>query len=285
MTLHFEKIDSLSSPGNPEKPNEDSFGFTSNAACVFDGATGLGEALMPGPSDAQWIANFAARRFCAHANDEQGGIRGWLSGAARDAEHSFRALRYRAPRERYEIPYASGVMTALNGDRLHILWFGDCAVLLRDANGMFVLFGDTLEKRESERARVEKISKAGNARPADKILREDFLPALRASRNLVNTGDEWLFAPDAKCAEHAKDAQTQAAQGMILLLASDGFLALCSDYQRFTPEALYSAVQQGGLTKLGEELRAIEMSDPGGVTYPRFKTSDDATALLLRVSA
>ena len=285
MTLHFEKIDSLTSPGNPEKPNEDSFAFTPNAACVFDGATGLGEALMPGPSDAQWLANFAARRFCSHANGEQGGIRDWLYGTARDAEHSFRALRHRAPHENYEIPYASGVMTALDGERLHILWFGDCAVLLRDPSGVFVLFGDTLDKRESERARVERISKAGNGRPANRVLREDFLPALRASRNLVNTGDEWLFAPDAKCAEHAKVAHTEAARDMILLLASDGFLALCSDYQRFTPEALYSAARQRGLAKLGEELRAVEMADPGGVTYPRFKTSDDATALLLRVAA
>jgi hypothetical protein len=35
---------------------------------------------------------------------------------------------------------------------------------------------------------------------------------------------------------------------------------------------------------LGEELRAIEAGDPGGDKFPRFKKSDDATALLLKVS-
>lgn len=283
MTLGFEKLDSLSLPGNPGKPNEDSLGFVRNAACVFDGATGLGEELMPGPSDAQWLATFAARRFCAHAESGQGGIRDWLHATARDAENSFLALRRRPPRENYEIPYASGVATALDGDQLRILWFGDCAELLQNLSGRFFLFGDTLEKRESERARVERISKGENSRPADKILRKDYLPVLRASRNLVNTGDEWLFAPDVNCAGHAKSAQIGTAPGMVVLLASDGFLALASDYRRFTPEALYSAAQGGGLSKLGEELRAIEMSDPGGVKFPRFKTSDDATALLLRV--
>lgn len=285
MTMQFEKLDSLSLPGNPQKPNEDSFGFRQNAACVFDGATGLGEGLMPGRSDAQWIANFAARRFCAYAEAGQGDIRNWLDATAHDAEVSFRALRRRPPRENYETPYASGVMTALDGDLLRILWFGDCAVLLRNRNGEFLLFGDTLAKRESERARVEKISKAANSRPATAILRDEFLPALRAGRNFVNTGDEWLFAPDAACAAHAKAAQIRIAPGTVLLLASDGFLALTSDYQRYTPDALFAAAGRLGLHTLGEELRSIEIADPAGVSFPRFKTSDDATAVLLGVVA
>jgi hypothetical protein len=67
-------------------------------------------------------------------------------------------------------------------------------------------------------------------------------------------------------------------------LASDGFLALASDYARYTPEGLFDAALARGLTPLGEELRATEASDPDGIAYPRFKRSDDATALLLRVS-
>jgi len=37
-----------------------------------------------------------------------------------------------------------------------------------------------------------------------------------------------------------------------------------------------------GLAALGAQLRAIEAGDAGGDTFPRFKKSDDATALLLR---
>ena len=282
--LHFEKLDSLSLPGHPDKPNEDSFGWTRNAACVFDGATGLGAQLMPGTSDAQWLANFAARRFCAHAEREHGAMRDWLRMTASEAENSFRALRYRPPNQNYEVPYASGIMAALDGEMLRVLWFGDCAMLLHDQAGKFFLFGDTLSKRESERLRVEKISKLNNRSPAGIIIRDEFLPALRASRNLVNTGDEWLFAPDAACAEHAKSAEALIAPDSVVLLASDGFLALASDYQRYSPEELFSAVRSDGLQKLGQELRAIERADPGGAAFPRFKSSDDATALLLRVS-
>lgn len=283
--MRFEQLGALSLPGNPQKPNEDSYGVTTQAACVLDGATGLGELLMPGKSDAQWIANFAARRFCAYAEAGQGGIRDWLRLAAEDAERSFVALRRRAPRENYEIPCASAVMIELDGHLLHILWFGDCALMLRGPEGGFTFVGDTMSKRESERARVEKASRTLTHRPANALVRDEFLPALRASRNLVNTGDDWLFAPDPACAGHAKSANFEIAGGALLLLASDGFLALASDYQRYSPDELLFAVQQHGLQQIAEELRAIEMADPAGKKYPRFKTSDDATALLLRAVA
>ncbi len=281
--MRFEKIDEISLPGNPGKPNDDSFGLTHTAACVFDGATGLAEALMPGPSDAQWLATFAARRFCAHAEGKDGDVRAWLRATALEAEDSFHALRRRAPRENYEIPCASAIIIALSGASLRVLWFGDCAVLLRDPAGRFCHFGDFLLKRESERERVSRLTGTKSGGAAGAMVRDEFIPALRASRNLVNTGDEWLFAPDAHCAEHAKSAEAMIVPGTVLLLASDGFLALASDYRRYTPEALLSAAETAGLKKLTEELRAIETADAGGVKYPRFKTSDDATGLLLRV--
>lgn len=281
--MKFEQLGALSLPGNPQRPNEDSYGITPHAACVFDGATGLGETLMPGKSDAQWIANFAARRFCAHAEAHQGEIRDWLRLAAEDTERSFVALRRRPPRENYEMPCASAVMIALDGNLLQILWFGDCALMLRSPDGGFAFIGDTLSKKESERARAENASRTLKHRPADAILRDEFLPGLRASRNLVNTGNDWLFAPDPACAAHAKSASLEIANGTVLLLASDGFLALASDYQSYSPDELLSAVQQHGLQQMADQLRAIELADPAGVKYPRFKTSDDATALLLRV--
>jgi serine/threonine protein phosphatase PrpC len=276
-------IDSLTLPGDPAKPNEDSFAVASVAACVFDGATGLGERLMPGKSDAQWIAQFGARRFRAHAEAGEGDIRDWLRAAAAETEKSYKALRKREAVENYEIAYASAVMVAPEGDFLHVLWFGDCAALLQDQGGRLVLLGDTMDKREGERKRVVHLTEPDGPGPAAAGVRDQFLPALRAARNHVNTGDEWLFAPDIRCADHVKQARVKIAAGMNVLLASDGFLALSSDYDRYTPEGLFAAAQAHGLAGLGEELRAIESADPDGLKFPRFKRSDDATAILLAI--
>ena len=281
--MHLELLDSLTLPGDAAKPNEDSFTASSVAACVFDGATGLGDRLMPGRSDAQWIAQFGARRFRAYAEAGEGAIRDWLRGAASDAETSFKALRLRPPVENYEIAYASAILAAPDSEGISFLWFGDCAALLYDRDGAFRLFGDTMSRKESERARVERLVKPGRPGPAAAGVRQEFLPVLRASRNYVNTAEEWLFAPDAACADHAKEARASVAPGALLLLASDGFLALASDYERYTPESLFGAAKVRGLTVLGEELRAIETADPDGTRFPRFKRSDDATALLLAV--
>ena len=67
--MAFELLDSLSLPGDASKPNEDAFAHSESAAVVFDGATSLGDPLMPGPSDAAWIAQFGARRLLAHLKE------------------------------------------------------------------------------------------------------------------------------------------------------------------------------------------------------------------------
>lgn len=274
--MRFEVLDSLSIPGDPKKPNEDSFAHTQGMATVIDGATGLGTSLMPGPSDAHWIATFAARRIRAHS-EEDGGPADWLLAAARNTENSFTALRTRVPKEQYEIPFASLMLAAVEKGELHFAWFGDCAALLRTDSGVKMI-GNTLESRAAETIRARKLSET----PAAAGVREEYLPALRASRNRVNTdGGDWLFAPDASCAAHARQALHPAQGGARLLLATDGFLALAADYGRYTPGTLMAAAESKGLKALGKELRAIETDDPEGRAFPRFKRSDDATALLL----
>jgi serine/threonine protein phosphatase PrpC len=279
--MHFKLLDSLSLPGDAAKPNEDALTHGGRFAAVLDGATGLGEKLMPGRSDAQWLAQFAARRLQAHAESDLGNLREWIRGAAAEAEKGFAALRKRAPVERYEVPFASLIAVSLGDGALHALWFGDCAALIRSNDGAVTMLGETFDKRAREKERAVKMG----PKPAGAGVREEFLPALRASRNKVNRrGGEWLFAPDTKCADHAQTADAAVSAGDLVLLASDGFLALAVDYARYTPQSLLEAAQPGGLGALGEEIRAIETADPEGARYPRFKKSDDATALLLSVA-
>jgi hypothetical protein len=57
-------------------------------------------------------------------------------------------------------------------------------------------------------------------------------------------------------------------------LASDGFLALASDYARYTPERLFDDGARAWLHPLGEELRATERAIP---TALRIRGSSAAT--------
>jgi hypothetical protein len=170
----------------------------------------------------------------------------------------------------------------IRDDAVGALWFGDCAALIRPAGGPVSIVGETLRMRARERDRVSQLSaKDGAAGPA---VREQFLPALRASRNGVNTKNSaWLFSPDVRCADHAHERRLTLGADTLVMLASDGFLALTSDYARYSADELFAAAESKGLASLGKELRDIEASDANGIRYPRFKSSDDATALLLSV--
>src|SRR3569623_3500223 len=138
--MTFELLDSLSLPGDAAKPNEDAFGHDAAAAVVIDGATPLGDGLMPGPSDAAWIAQFGARRLLAHLRDGEG-VRKALRGALGDAQKSFEALRRHPPDEMWQMPCASVMLAAAGAARVEFLFLGDCAALLQQ-NGAVTVVGE-----------------------------------------------------------------------------------------------------------------------------------------------
>ena len=146
------------------------------------------------------------------------------------------------------------------------------------------VLGVAFEARAQEAAGVARLAKAKGLNPAGAVNRPEFIEALRKSRNRVNTPEgHWLFGPDATAADHVRSKTVMAPAGTKVLLATDGLLALATDYGRYTAETFMDAAQTQGLAALGEELRGIEANDPEGVAFPRFKTSDDATGLLLEL--
>jgi len=275
-------LDRLSLPGDPARPNEDSFAHTDTAALVIDGATMLGDPLMPGPSDAAWIAQFGARRLMAHLQDQE--PKKALRSAMADAEKSFMALSRAPIEQQWQLPCASVMLAAKQEKGLEFLWLGDCGAIILQGDAITVL-GETIAKRAQESARARKIAQEKKVSSAAPSARVQFLDHLRAARSRVNSGAYWLFSPDKRAAAHAQRRILQVKVGALLLLASDGFLALASDYGVYNAAELIAAAKAKGLAAMGEELRAVENEDAGGIRFARFKKSDDATALLLEVTS
>lgn len=280
--MTFALLDQLSIPGDPAKPNEDFSAHADTAALVIDGATPLGEALMPGQSDAAWLAQFGARRLMAHLKDGNA-PKTALAHALGDAEKSFLALRRRAVREKWETPCASLMLVTQAQAMLDFLWYGDCTALLLQ-NHSCEIIGDAFDRREMEAKRARQVALEKNLSPAPDLNRPEILSTLRASRNRINSGANWLFSPDARAAKHARHESHKAVPGALLLVASDGFLALATDYGLYNAGDLVTAARAKGLEALSEELRAVEDEDAMGEKFARFKKSDDATALLLEVT-
>ena len=275
-------LDSFSEPGNAQKANEDAFAVSPAGAVVFDGATGLGEPLLPGLSDAAWIARFGARRLMAHL---EAGLTGALAvdAALRDAAHSFAGLARRRPEATWEIPFASMMFCVSVVGGIEALWFGDCAAVISVPDGDAFIVGETLASKGAERERVAQLAAQSGIAPTSGPGRAEFLPALRQARNRVNTKDGYyLFGPDTAALGRAQAKRLLLPKGTRILIASDGFLALVSDYGRYDLTSLIERAGDG-LAPLGAELRSIERADPDGRAFPRFKPSDDATAVLLQI--
>ncbi len=280
--MPFEILDTLSIPGDPFKPNDDSFGHADNAAVVLDGATSLGEPLMPGDSDAAWIAHFGARRLMAHVKDGDA-PKDALRHTLADAEKSFVALRRRAPEAMWEMPFASMAFATQAEGGFDFLWYGDCAGLLHRGPGPVEVLGESFARKSKESARAARLAKELNLSPAARTNLPEYLPALRKARSHLNSGSHWAFSPDIRAADHVESKRVAADKGAILLLASDGFLTLVTDYGRHTANTLMEKAIAKGLGILADEVREIEDADPQGHKYPRFKKSDDATAVLLKL--
>jgi serine/threonine protein phosphatase PrpC len=307
--VSFKLLEQVSLPGDPAKPNEDSFAALDHAALVLDGATPLGPSLLPGPSDAAWIAQFGARRLSAHLKD--GDVpEDALKHALQDAEKSFAGLQRAPIREKWQTPCASMMMafcddplrpshlggaTATSpssvgargggGSRprsIQFLWYGDCTALI-EQDGKVEVVGEAVKSRKAEAGRAKRAAKGKNLSSALGVNRPEIEPLLRAARNRVNSGSNWLFSPDPRAAKHVARQTVTVSEGARLLLASDGFLALVSDYGAYDIAGLMQAALGKGLAALTEELRVIEKSDAAGERFFRFKASDDATALLLQL--
>jgi hypothetical protein len=280
MKLDF--VEGLSWPGDRTKPNDDAFCHADTIAAVFDGATGINDSpLLPADSDAAWIARRGAEGLIAH---EQLGAREALRQTAADAEREFNRLKLRALAERYELPLASMMLIGVENTGLLALWFGDCAALVRRPGERVQLVGDAFDKRAGEARRAARLAEKMGISPTSGPNRPEFLPSLRQSRNRVNTVEgSWAFSPDVQCAEHVHSLAFTAPAGSDVLICSDGFLALASDYRRYDVDGLMDAVLANGLRRLMEEIRSVEEDDAEGRAFPRFKKSDDATALLLKM--
>ncbi|HEX4117419.1 MAG TPA: hypothetical protein VHX99_01345 [Rhizomicrobium sp.] len=306
--MTFKLLEQVSLSGDPAKPNEDSFAVLDHAALVLDGATPLGPSLLPGPSDAAWIAQFGARRLAAHLKDGDT-PEDALKHALQDAEKSFAGLQRAPVREKWQTPCASlmlafcdplrpshlGGATATSpssadargggGSRprsIQFFWYGDCTALI-EQDGKVEIVGEAIAKRKAEARRAMRVAKDKNLPSALGVHRAEIEPLLRAARNRINSGGNWLFSPDVRAAKHVARRTVTVRESARLLLASDGFLALVSDYDAYDIAGLMEAISTKGLAALGEELRAIEKNDATGTRFFRFKASDDATALLLQL--
>ena len=273
--MHLDLIQTLSLCGDPATPNDDRAGATATRAWVIDGATDLGPpGLLGDQGGAAWIAAAADAAFGASdARD--------LAGACDDVFATvaarFATERRRAPEAAWELPSAAFVAAQLVGDTLEVAWAADCALLHRAGDGVGWVTPVPDRARESADAAALGASVVGQKVRSPAVLADRRHARSRAGRRVLGVDAAASAAVLAR-------ARVAVARGDALLLMSDGFSALVDAYAAYDAAGLFAAVEARGLAALAVELRDIERADAACVRFPRFKASDDATAMWVRVA-
>lgn len=286
MRLHI--LDEISLPGRTSRPNEDAFGHTAECAFVIDGATGLGPNLLVAnhDSDAAWLAAFARVHFEEMVRPGRP-----LADIVRHVNRlAARIVEYAAAGETipaWQLPIAAFSMVRIETGATVVHGLGDCSVTAVGMNGKTFAHTPMPGNRayEMRKAREAIAAAGGLSAIASLADHAETREALRQSRAEYNrSGAAWLLGTAAEAGDHLATASLGLEPPFTGLLMTDGFAALAEAYGRYGSAELVRLAEGNGLAHLGDKLRHIEtVEDPDGIAHPRFKVSDDATAILFRV--
>ena len=282
----FTVLDRISWPGHPDKPNEDICGASGNWAWVIDTSIFPGTMpVMPSESDAAWLAKFADERLSNLAPQAQDGV-SLLRHVMEEARTAYRAV---APVERHEdfVTWPLGAMTLVRrrGNVLDAWTFGDTTAYVRQPDGTVLVLGDAPGLRDFESAKAAELMRQAGSRPTAILSESVFLAWLgeRRERQRKSGVPAALLSFNPDAAHRIRHETASCPEGTTILLASDGFSALVDLYRAMDAAGLMEAALTSGLEPLARLAREVEtVRDPDGTLYPRFKLSDDTTAILLR---
>jgi hypothetical protein len=263
--------------------NEDGLGLLGHCAWIIDGATGLStEQLTQGGSDAAWLAGMideTLEKLVARAG-EGADLLHRLEGEVRQAFDV--ATAHLPGRHVNHTPSAClGMVRCHEACSEHLrvegLFLGDVVALVPSREGV--------ERWTDERAKpFERKTlaalEAGGHEPGrmPEAVRRQILD----NRTKLNQPDGyWVVNPCHPWAGRELRFEAQVQAGDVIVLATDGFMRLVDVFGAYTDRSLHAALAEGRGADLIEELRALERGDLLSGAYPRVKTHDDATVLVI----
>ena len=283
MTLEVVEIQSLASGAE----NEDRAGTAPPLAWVIDGATDLvPEPLTGAVSDASWFASAMHALLTDLDANAHPSLAELPALVANRLQQKFADEARMQPTGREDHPSASAVVIrAMEDSGIEFVSVGDCTLLV-ETEGRPVKIGVD-EQDDGDRwvadALTGKSKDKGTAQPP--LSRADLWPRLRAIRARMNTPSGYgVFSITAPPPTMIRHGRLDASPGTRILLASDGFMRLVDVFRAYDSERLFAAAWADGLATLFTELRALETADAECRRFPRAKTSDDTTAMLLRIT-
>lgn len=267
------------------KYNEDIAHVTDNAAWVMDGATGLGKGkLVSDESDAKWFVEVWNNFLINNINRTDKTIKELMLNGISYVHEKYLSKVGSKEVGDIDTPSASVVIVRWNEKELEYFALADCQIWIKEGDNIAVIEDERLPEFDDKVIKVMAgyINKGYSLAEAREAV-QNLLIGNRLKKNTEN--GYWTLSFDLKALNYAQEGKMLINNNnhpLELLLCSDGFHCIVDKYKAMSQKEVFNYICKYSLDKLCNYIREIEADDLEGKKYPRFKKSDDASAVYLR---
>jgi len=251
------RIDMATEPGDPDTPNEDWHGATGRTIVVLDGVSmpaGIKQACSHGTP---WYVRQLGARLLADAETAYSGTP--LADVLAGAIESVAKLHPQCDADSVGAPSAAVAMLRVFPRSAEYLVLADATIVIETARGVRAITDDRVEASVADVSRTE---------PGAGVL-----IAERRAEHRNRPGGYWVAAGSVEAAAHAVTGHAEAVSRAAVMTDGAALIA----HMVGTP---WPKVLGMGAADIIWWVRTHERSDPERVTWPRWKVSDDATAVM-----
>lgn len=267
------EVTAASSPGSPAE-NQDAFYATATMAIVLDGLSVPASVPMGCRHSTPWLVHQLGTHLVGLAE----GTDAPLAHALAAAIGKVNSLHGEGcDLSSGAVPASTVVVLRQRELSLDYLVLSDSVLLLDLGDEVRVLTDKRVEEVAREQIAAALSSPIGSTEHEAKI--SELVKTQQLLRNSEN--GYWVAStnPDAAFQAHVGSVPKDRVRRAALL--TDGATRLVDTFGDIAWPQLLDVLEESGPSALIARTRAQEASDPEGVRWPRFKQSDDATALFV----
>ncbi len=265
-------------PGSASRPNEDFVAASPNVAVVLDGLTAPPELGTGCAHGTPWfVARLGTELVSAATTARDEPLEEIVAGAIkRVADAHARTCDLEHP----GTPSSSVAILREHGQRVDYLVLFDSVIVLDGPFGLKVITDHRVDAVAQAEHLATREHPIGSAAHQDRVRR--LVAAQRRHRN--RRDGYWVAAAKPTAANNAVAGSLPRDWVRRAAVLSDGVSCLVEQYGIADWAQLMTMLQQYGPQHVISRVREAEAGDPAGARWPRYKRSDDATAVLCLLS-
>jgi hypothetical protein len=254
-------------------------------AWIVDGATGVStDKVTPGLSDAAWLASAIGHKLVG-LTSATGRAEEVFGRLETDISSAFSEVTARLSGEGDDhAPSAClgfvGIWNApeKGGLVLEGAFLGDVVALVPTESGVVRWTDERAKPFEKRTLAALDAEDREVGRIPDAVRRQ--IIENRAKLNHPD-GGYWVVNPRRPWAGRELRFEANVLPEQPIVLATDGFMRLVDVFAAYSDKSLHAGLAAGNGDNLMQDLRDLERGDPMANAYPRVKTHDDATVLVI----